>query len=431
MNEIFAAIEKGQLEEALIRLWLLALKDDNNATHLSRWQQTQAAGSTIPPIAQWLDAWQTAHRAQVESHPLALLQALDEFLGQQTRYSIQSDNTFKDLVDERGITHTLVRRRLPRHTPANQQTPNIEHWCHHHTLISSPIVSKGGELHIEFMALRTRSITGKQLKDCLTGQQAVKIRLSHFDDGVALTFEEESAPDRFFAAGLTDEALRQKHLLAELAEAVNTHWWVAPELTVPVPMQNEISKLLAANPNSLLVAVPGSFHYYDGEDRRNRAQIFDGYGKSLFSHDKLTQFSDRDAKPNVHENILVATRLVLVDTPLGLVGVAICKDFCDVGNSALLNAWNDIAPDWLLVPSYGNAEDTLKAHQKRALEHWSSRQTRSLVANQQRHYAATCDEPTPGFLQDGKASTPVAVGGSTLEALLKQELNKVKIYRVK
>jgi hypothetical protein len=106
---------------------------------------------------------------------------------------------------------------------------------------------------------------------------------------------------------------------------------------------------------------------------------------------------------------------------LGLVGVAICKDFSDASAVEIKAAWDVIAPDWMLVASYGDREKTLKRHRERAREHASLWGTRSLIANQEPFFGSrdggtveALSQKAPGFLLTAQGEQAITVGGSTL-----------------
>jgi hypothetical protein len=100
-------------------------------------------------------------------------------------------------------------------------------------------------------------------------------------------------------------------------------------------------------------------------------------------------------------------------TPVGTVGVAICKDHFDATASGQIRAcWDRLAPDWLLVPSMGD-DKSVAAHSKRAKEAWEVRRTRSVVANQEPRLSAAAVAAVPGFIQRGPVAEAAVVGGTT------------------
>ena len=112
--------------------------------------------------------------------------------------------------------------------------------------------------------------------------------------------------------------------------------------------------------------------------------------------------------------MLFRSRLILLVTPIGTVGVAICKDYFDGTADGLIRAaWDRLAPDWMLVPSMGHG-DTRAAHDRRAKENWELRRTRTLVANQEPRMPGESPEPVPGFVRRGAMVETVAPGGSSL-----------------
>ena len=169
----------------------------------------------------------------------------------------------------------------------------------------------------------------------------------------------------------------------------------------------------------MLLCVPGSFHELDGINRVNRSVVLNANGRSVTHQDKCSQFtflSDQDDL--LHEHIIARRVLTLLVTPIGLVGIAICKDHFDAGANGLLNAaWNRLAPDWLLVPSMGDSK-TIEAHKRRARENWNVRRTNTLVANQELQTTSHPPNSAPGFIYRSNDPDPVTKCGSTFASLL-------------
>lgn len=414
MERVVSAINSGHFEEALIRLGVMAIGTVDNEQQASRWQQA------LPPENH--AQVETFFRRQIEgaalrleaanTHPLALLAALDRHLHEDSRDGYQGVPT----LDLDGVRYALLRRGYARRTSASIQSPNIGAWCRYHSIIPQKLPVGASFFTVDIVPLRFVSSAQRQHLAC---------RLSHFTDQVVLQIEE--TPGSFRAIGLSDARCRRERLLQELETCRSSAiaFWVAPELTVPKPLQEEVSRLFASSPaEQMLLAVPGSFHECAGDGKwHNTARVFTGNGTAQPSHAKLTQYAygrNEFGDYQHAEGIVTSRRITVFLTPLGLVGVAICKDFSDASAPEVEAAWNLIAPDWLLVPSYGDHERTLKRHRERAQEHDTRRGMRSLIANQEPRFAnqhgqGRCCASAPGFLRADGDEQAVAVGGSTLQ----------------
>ena len=91
----------------------------------------------------------------------------------------------------------------------------------------------------------------------------------------------------------------------------------------------------------------------------NRALLVDGKGNELCEHRKLTKFGRLDGWL---ESIALGDEITVLVTPIGTVALAICKDFCDdhVGR-----VWEQIQPEWLIVPAYGKGASAHETAAKR------------------------------------------------------------------
>lgn len=122
----------------------------------------------------------------------------------------------------------------------------------------------------------------------------------------------------------------------------------------------------------------------------NHAELLDGLGHKVLDHLKLAVFSRplpadspfKDVPPELAcEAISTGTVIQALDTPLGLFVAPICLDFCDSRTRPFDRIWNDLGPEWLLVPSMGE-ESTLSAHTLRAKEMDGIYRSVVIVANQ-------------------------------------------------
>jgi predicted amidohydrolase len=123
--------------------------------------------------------------------------------------------------------------------------------------------------------------------------------------------------------------------------------WVARQLRWPTE----------ASPNRLALVVPGSFHEQVGQRFVHRALAFSGTGNALLEHHKLVAYGSLAGRV---EDIQLGDTVTVLITPIGIIAIAICKDFCDDHVGAV---WHEIQPEWLLVPAYGPGE---RAHQAAA-----------------------------------------------------------------
>lgn len=429
MDSVIEALVSGDYETALIRLWVEATRTVAGSHQASLWQsRPRLSPEDKSALIDWLD---THHHAEpveeappaIAASPLNLLAALDEYLAKNTRSSrrqipaISVDNT----------DYALIRRRFPADASAQQQAPNLSHWCKYHRVVPLLVTAGGGSINVSILPLA--HIPPKKVSE-------VTCRLSHFTDEVILCIADSATREEFRATGLDPAEKRWESLQAELQQCRSdaAHLWVVPELSCPLPVQEALAEQINKTPlPHLLLCIPGSFHHTDENAlTRNTANLFTGNGEKLPAHHKLTQFSYPAHGINLSEAIVTSRCITLFDSPLGLIGVAICKDFSDASEPLIETTWNLLAPDWLLVPSYGDQAKTLHRHEERAKGHWSLRRTRSLVANQEPLYKTQDGEITkkaqaPGFLCDSNTS-PVSPGGSTIKSQLQAppRLQRVK-----
>lgn len=403
---VLALLKERRYSQALIRLWLLAERRGARGQALSRWWLACDQARHESMVASLLAAFEADRPrlpAKADEQPLALIVAVDQWLGDQA--DLPMAPAALPRLETGDATYWLVRRRGPRNTPADRQEPNLEKWFRNFRVIPDSIRIGAAEIVVRIVPVPDRG-------NGLHGKDRVVVRVSHFDDGAKVDVVE--AEDRFHVRSLIDGGLRKEALLAEvnLLRDSSVHLWVAPELTVPPSLRSDVKQALAAvPPKHLLLCVPGSFHEDRGRGLVNCAEVVDGDGAVVARHEKLSAFSYETAGRNRAEAIAVGGVITLLATPIGLIGVAICKDYCDETASGLIDsAWNRLAPDWMLVPSMGD-EKTVQAHQARAEEHWKLRRICSVVANQQ----AASTTPWPGFVHGRDTAEVVKVGGSTLD----------------
>ncbi len=82
----------------------------------------------------------------------------------------------------------------------------------------------------------------------------------------------------------------------------------------------------------------GSFHEpaaggAAGQGRgRNVARLLDGYGDEVLQQQKLRPMRSTAGGAAVDEDVEAGRSVRLLDAPFGLLGVAICLDFCEIGD---------------------------------------------------------------------------------------------------
>ncbi|MGH9890528.1 MAG: hypothetical protein ACREA0_00795, partial [bacterium] len=129
---------------------------------------------------------------------------------------------------------------------------------------------------------------------------------------------------------------------------------------------------------------------------------------TLIEHRKLKRYRTRgeNGVPERKEGIVTGDRIELLDTPVGLVAMPICLDFCDVRHP-FTDLWQSLGVEWLLVPAFGS-EKSVNAHSRRAKELQLAHGTVCALANQ------PCSKPdgAEGFIcHPGNSETEREVDG--------------------
>jgi len=128
---------------------------------------------------------------------------------------------------------------------------------------------------------------------------------------------------------------------------------IFPELTITSTtlsaIQQGLQSLAVGAPDSApCMVVAGSFHIVDGRMIRNRSVVLDGAGKSVWTHDKLTQVELTG--PMIQEGNTPGDLLTLIPTPIGTHAIAICLDLAQAATSNE-TALKRVPVRWLWVPS--------------------------------------------------------------------------------
>jgi predicted amidohydrolase len=133
-----------------------------------------------------------------------------------------------------------------------------------------------------------------------------------------------------------------------------------PELTIDEERLAAIRRLLADDPlarqSRVPLIVPGSWHVREGDGWVNRSLLLASRGQCLGTYDKRRQFPFAGKR----EAIVPGQKLPIVVMQDRLVGLAICRDFCD---DCAHDVYADLGVDLVLVPSMGEAS-SVKAHER-------------------------------------------------------------------
>ncbi|MGY2811946.1 hypothetical protein [Bradyrhizobium sp. USDA 4506] len=143
---------------------------------------------------------------------------------------------------------------------------------------------------------------------------------------------------------------------------------VWPELTIDPAIRSRICGMLKERtiikedkfPLHWLVA--GSWHELTDRGFANRATVLDGYGRVLHRFDKVIAARDEDGRL---EDIVSGEYIPVLITETKLIGLAICRDFCD--RASQTSPYLALPVDLFVVPSMGE-DSTMTAHLNVAAE---------------------------------------------------------------
>lgn len=157
-----------------------------------------------------------------------------------------------------------------------------------------------------------------------------------------------------------DRAIIEEQIEAALEGAVDALLW--PELAVPDDRLAIIRGKLAADPlgdpRRVPLVLAGSWHREQQGQRFNRAVLLQSRGLELAHYDKRRIYEVDDR----YEDIATGCTIPVVVMEDRLVGIAICKDFCDDCKDDVYDA---LSLDLVLVTSMGYAS-TAHAHARNA-----------------------------------------------------------------
>ena len=383
-------LARSKPAEALVLLWQLLRGQHDALEHgFDRDRCTAEAEVALAALH--------GERLPPKVHPAALLSAVDRYLAAlEAGYEPRA----RRVRLPGGEEFFLVPRRAGWASRfARDQAGQIEYWLRRHQVVP---VSHGG-IRVEITRPERgvlRGFAGRQLR-CVAGG---------FPDGVKPDWNTSSP---FHCQCLRDPDRRWASMERFLVQAEGNEAAVVvlPELTVDAALRARISDWLRGRRSrrrpALLVA--GSFHE-EGlpagkAPRRNVARVLDGYGSEVFLHTKLRPMRATPGEGTVDEAIEGASALTLLHASFGLIGVAICLDFCESGGVPVASLWEAVGPALMLVPSMGR-ESTNNAHRARAKPLSLQHGTVTVVASQHPEGIEAL-----GFLWDGAGeesrATPV------------------------
>ncbi|MBL8446944.1 MAG: hypothetical protein JNJ44_05975 [Zoogloeaceae bacterium] len=330
---------------------------------------------------------------EIAEAPLAWLQALDQFC--RTEYAPGVFACPLQIKDG-DQAHWL----LPIHADGidgayRRQFGNMDRWLHWHRVV--PCEIGGLQVSCPQLPHGYPELLAKPM-DC----EVLRVAIAQFADGATLQWE-QCGERHFRVTGLDDHTKREAAILAVMdsARKADAQILVLPELTVPGAVAARITDRLydcSADPDHDL-AVPlvmlGSFHEPGESGWRNHGRLVTGIdGTTLLATDKRCAVTFGKSPDDLCEDLNTApVPFSMLMTPIGLLALAICKDFFDGHVAQAIGA---IGPDWILVPSMSNS---LSPHQDASARLGRLHGSRVLVANQ----PMPGTEPAKhGFLQVGK-----------------------------
>jgi predicted amidohydrolase len=376
MKHIIECIAKNDLHEALVRCWRLLESD------FPRFQEQEFAVLNQNRGSPCQEQKERIHKALVadeplrirnlpQEYPLAFLEVLDDYLFKRFDCSAGLSLSTHVLLD--GETYVIHRRILQRSldTVHASKTGHLQSWLHHHWIV--PVRISGIEIRF------------RSAPDCI--HKATQLRLKHGELKVYVGFFPDSVeprwlnddPTKWLARELTDPRRRWSSVLHGLREALAAEAAIVvlPELTVCPDLRRMVSDWLDDRPgHPFMLILPGSFHEEKDGKVFNIAELFNRFGNPVLHHRKLTRFGNQQKQ----EGIETGSRIELLDTPIGLIGMPICLDFCEEGEP-FSSLWGRIGAEWLLVPAFG-AAGSIAAHLRRAKELFRKHGTVSVIANQ-------------------------------------------------
>ena len=340
--------------------------------------QTVVAGGDPAAVTRPLD-----DRTAVDA-ALFALEVLDEAVAILAgKYSVTPPIRFGAGADEA----FLVRLARERKALSRYQAGSITSHLRFHALIPTRVRIRGMSFPIELVQ------SPPQLCRDAVERGAITVATTSFGDRARL----EQDGDGPFTAVATSDQRRHDLLEAILrAAAEGVQVFVAPELTLPPADRDELLDQLrwgdgGKGPD---LFVPGTFHEEragrDGPRVVHRAMLVNHCGNTQLDHCKIALYGSFDASRGAPvENVAIGDTITALLTPLGIVAVAICKDLCD---DRVHEIWEQLEPEWLLVPAYGPGADQHEAAAKKIAR---TSATVTILAHEPMHSIPDAIDPDP------------------------------------
>jgi hypothetical protein len=378
MDKIAEFINTRCYRQALARLCRLAQEAlPDGRRNLDDWELMYSP-SPDKPLLEILDhdLNETVTQSDIETDPLLWLQTIDELCH---RIFGPDSTSPHDTIDD-GIGKSKVLRLQPGFGGGSltKQFGNLSYWLKHHRLI--PLENIHG-IPVDLCEIPSghKDWTASRFETTI-----FRIGIVHFTDSLKLDIR--YTDKRFFICnGINDAEQRLAAALEHIRKAheAEVHLLIMPEMTITVNMRTQISErmmelsLMDGEDHDLSVPliVPGSFHEQCDSGWRNHAEALCGLdGVTLFGSDKRERVTFNDCGEMIESS---PTPITCLATPIGVIGLTICRDLFAGSSSAVLHS---LPLDWLLVPSMS---DKLGPHKAAAKTLHDTRGTVIAVANQQ------------------------------------------------
>ncbi|MGH8563577.1 MAG: hypothetical protein ACREXW_05615 [Gammaproteobacteria bacterium] len=348
--EVLRALREDQPYHGLLRLWLAFRNNQPRLNRAAMRARRDDSGHQEAYEAVGLDGNHLRLTNLNVRHELAIIAAIDQYLWLHYDAMGNAPPARLRLDGEDWLIH---RRRIATSQRSRHaaQTGRLQTWCRFHWVLPETIAG-----------FRIRRVAAPDtLASAIAALLAagdLRIAIASFSDGVVPAWETHEPPV-LRALTLTDEARRWAGIEEALQSALQAeaHALVLPELSVTPGHVDRVRRWLDGfEAAPMLMVLPGSFHRQGEAGVQNRAELLDGYGQVLIAHGKLTRYG-RVERP---EGIETGEEIQLLDTPIGLLAIPICLDFCDEAHPFNF-LWQDLGVEWLLVPAMGD-DKSISAH---------------------------------------------------------------------
>jgi predicted amidohydrolase len=394
MDKVAEFINTRCYRQALARLCRLAQEPvEDGRKNLDNWERKHSF-THENPLFTLLDSdpHEPVTKSDLETDPLLWLQAIDEHCH---RIFGPDSATPHDAIND-GFGESKVLSLYPGFGGGRLtgQFGNLFYWLKHHRVI--PLDNSHG------IDVEVRDIPSgyKDWNACRFNSEIIRIGIVHFTDDIKLDIG-YTDNNFFICNGINDEEQRLAAALEHIRKAheAGVHLLIIPELTITANMRSAISERMMHlsfmdgehHELSVPLIVPGSFHERCDCKWRNHAEALCGLdGTALFGSDKRERVTFNHCGELIESS---PTPITCLSTPIGLIGMTICRDLFMGSSAAVLQS---LPLDWLLVPSMS---DKLGPHKLAAKTLHDTRGMVIAVANQQMPDAQEFDQ---GFVHHDK-----------------------------